>query len=131
MQIIGFSDKATWLIPGSEGKWVTSTTAASSTRPSALRAELSARPDEPANAFNAIKTLEPKPDNIYLLTDGLPTMGEVTPDAREEYNSERIDNRAIRQLPVGVPSIRCCSRWKATRRRRRPIGSSRFARAAR
>ena len=30
-------------------------------------------------AFNAIKTLEPKPDNIYLLTDGLPTMGEVIP----------------------------------------------------
>ena len=68
VQVIGFSDKATWLIPGSEGKWVTVNDGSELDAPlEALRGY----PQGPTSlhaAFNAIKTLEPKPDNIYLLT---------------------------------------------------------------
>jgi len=56
-------------------------------------------------AFNAARALEPKPDNIYLLVDGLPTMGEIIPTRPGVTGRERIDhfNRATRQLPIGVP----------------------------
>jgi len=57
-----------------------------------------------ANDFSA-RALEPKPDNIYLLVDGLPTMGEVVPTKSGVTGRERLDhfNRAVRNLPVGVP----------------------------
>jgi hypothetical protein len=106
VQIIGFSDKATWLIPGTEGKWVTFTDGSELDPPlAALRASHPQGPSSLHAAFNAIKTLEPKPDNIYLLTDGLPTMGEVMPTRPGVRADERLDifNRAVRQLPVGVP----------------------------
>jgi hypothetical protein len=106
VQIIGFSDKATWLIPGTEGKWVAFTDGSELDPPlAALRASHPQGPSSLHAAFNAIKTLEPKPDNIYLLTDGLPTMGEVMPTRPGVRADERLDifNRAVRQLPVGVP----------------------------
>jgi len=106
VQIIGFTDKAAWLIPGSEGKWVTVNDGTELDAPvKALRASYPQGPTSLAAAFNALKMLEPKPDNVYLLTDGLPTMGEVTPTRPGVKASERLDHfqRAIRLLPVGVP----------------------------
>ena len=106
VQVIGFSDKATWLIPGTEGQWVTINDGTELDTPvEALRASYPQGPTSLHAAFNAIKTLEPKPDNIYLLTDGLPTMGDVTPTRAGVRAEERLDHfeRAIRQLPVGVP----------------------------
>jgi hypothetical protein len=106
VQVIGFTDKATWLIPGTEGQWVTVNDGSELDAPvDALRASYPQGPTSLHAAFNAIKMLEPKPDNIYLLVDGLPTMGDVTPTRPGVKASERLDhfNRAIRQLPVGVP----------------------------
>ena len=48
VQIIGFAEKATWLIPDSEGKWVTVNDGSELDAPAALRASHPARPDEPA-----------------------------------------------------------------------------------
>ncbi len=80
VQVIGFSDKVTWLIPDSEGEWVTVADGRELDAPvEALRASYPQGPTSLAAAFNAIKVLNPKPDNIYLLTDGLPTMGDVMP----------------------------------------------------
>ncbi len=106
VQVIGFSDTATWLIPGTEGQWVTVTDGSELDVPlEALRASHPQGPTSLHAAFNAIKMLEPKPDNIYLLVDGLPTMGDVTPTRPGVRAEERLDhfNRAVRQLPVGVP----------------------------
>jgi hypothetical protein len=106
VQVIGFNDKATWLIPGTEGKWVTVADGSELDAPvEALRATHPQGPTSLHAAFNAIKMLDPKPDNIYLLTDGLPTMGEILPTRPGVRAEERLDhfNRAIRQLPVGVP----------------------------
>jgi hypothetical protein len=106
VQVIGFSDKAAWLIPGTEGQWVTIEDGSEFDAPlETLRASHPQGPTSLHAAFNAIKTLEPKPDNIYLLTDGLPTMGDVTPTRPGVRADERMDHfeRAIRQLPVGVP----------------------------
>jgi hypothetical protein len=106
VQVIGFNDKATWLIPGTEGQWVTVNDGSELDAPvDALRASYPQGPTSLHVAFNALKMLEPKPDNIYLLTDGLPTMGDVTPTRPGVRAEERLDHfeRAIRQLPVGVP----------------------------
>ena len=89
VQIIGFSDKATWLIPGSEGQWVTITDGTELDAPvDALRASHPQGGTSLHAAFNALKTLDPKPDNIYLLVDGLPTMGDVMP-TRPGVNAAR------------------------------------------
>lgn len=57
------------------------------------------------NAFAAIKALTPRPDNILLLTDGLPTMGKrksgkstVSGEERRNYFSDALD-----QLPLSLP----------------------------
>jgi hypothetical protein len=106
VQVIGFNDKVTWLIPGTESKWVTVNDGTELDAPvAALRATYPKGPTSLHAAFNAIKTLEPKPDNIFLLTDGLPTMGEILPTRPGVSAKDRLDHfdRAIRQLPVGVP----------------------------
>jgi hypothetical protein len=106
VQIIGFSDKATWLLPDSEGKWVTMNNGGE--LDAALTTLRASHPQGGTSlhaGFNALKLLEPKPDNIFLLVDGLPTMGDVMPTRPGVNAADRLDhfNRAIRQLPVGVP----------------------------
>src|SRR5688572_7473914 len=106
VQIIGFSDKATWLIPDTEGQWVTLNDGSELDAPiAALRASHPQGGTSLHAGFNALKTLDPKPDNIYLLVDGLPTMGDVMPTRPGVNAADRLDHfrRAVRQLPVGVP----------------------------
>jgi hypothetical protein len=57
------------------------------------------------SAFSVIATLNPRPDNVYLLVDGLPTHGASPPKRPTVSGKERLQNftRAIRNLPRGVP----------------------------
>jgi hypothetical protein len=106
IQIFGFSDKAASLLPGSNGNWVTVTSGDEiDSAVSALRAMHPQGPTSLHAAYAAARALEPKPDNIYLLVDGLPTMGEIVPTRAGVTSRERLDhfNRSRRQLPVGVP----------------------------
>jgi hypothetical protein len=106
VQIIGFNETATWLIPGSEGKWVTITDGSELDAPvDTLRASYPQGGTSLHAAFNALKGLDPKPDNLYLLVDGLPTMGDVMPTRQGVTARERLDHfqRAARQAPIGVP----------------------------
>jgi hypothetical protein len=105
-QIIGFSDTAKSLTPGTDGQWLTVTDG--SELETAVRNLRAMHPQGPTSlhaAFGAARALEPKPDNIFLLVDGLPTMGEIVPTRAGVTGKERHDhfNRAARQLPVGVP----------------------------
>ncbi len=57
------------------------------------------------HAFAAISELNPRPDNIMLLTDGLPTVGKnpartTTISARQR---SKLFNRAVEQVPPGIP----------------------------
>jgi hypothetical protein len=56
-------------------------------------------------AFSVVATLNPRPDNVYLLVDGLPTHGATPPKKPLVSGKERLQNftRAIRNLPLGVP----------------------------
>jgi hypothetical protein len=105
VQIIGFSDKAASVMPGTQG-WVTVTDGSELTAAvNQLRGMYPKGPTSLHAAFAAARSLEPKADNIYLLVDGLPTMGEIVPTRAGVTGRERVEhfNRAMRQLPVGVP----------------------------
>ena len=57
------------------------------------------------NAFKSIDELTPPPDNIYLLTDGLPTQGESGPFNSKISAKERkkLFDKALKKLPLNVP----------------------------
>lgn len=105
-QLIAFNGEAWSLIEGTDGQWLTATDGALLERAvEVLRATTPGGPTSLHAAFSAARALEPKPDNIYLITDGLPTMGSVLPSRAGVTGRERLDhfNRAARELPVRVP----------------------------
>jgi hypothetical protein len=57
------------------------------------------------NAILALLDLSPLPDNIFLITDGLPTQGAAAPRSNKVDGRERMRlfERAISQLPRSIP----------------------------
>ncbi len=57
------------------------------------------------NGFAAAARVQPAPDNIFLLTDGLPTMGAKKPWRKRVTGAKRLRlfEEAIRLLPARVP----------------------------
>ena len=57
------------------------------------------------HAFDGIKNLKPRPDNIILLTDGLPTMARSKPGGNKVSGKKRLSyfRQALKQLPEEVP----------------------------
>jgi hypothetical protein len=74
----------------------------------AVQALRNMAPSGPSSLFagiEATRRLDPQPDNVYLLVDGLPTMGEIRPNREGVTSRERADHfyRALRNLPFGSP----------------------------
>jgi hypothetical protein len=106
-QIMTFTDHAESLVPGTEGQWLTATDGRQ-LESAVQRIRNEVVPGGPTSlhaAFRAARQLEPKPDNIYLLVDGLPTMGEIIPTRAGVTGRERRGHfdRAMRELPINVP----------------------------
>jgi hypothetical protein len=59
------------------------------------------------NAINAMGAMKPAPDNIFLLTDSLPTMGSSKPWRKRVTSKKRLSlfNEAIRELPRAPVNI--------------------------
>ena len=57
------------------------------------------------NAFQVINQLSPRPDNLFLITDGLPTQGDKPPKRAtiSGRDRERLFNRALEVLPNSLP----------------------------
>jgi hypothetical protein len=57
------------------------------------------------NAFEAAAKMSPAPDNLFLLTDGLPTMGKDKPwGSRVSADKRRsLFRDAVKRLPAGLP----------------------------
>ncbi len=55
--------------------------------------------------FQSINLMSPRPDNVYLITDGLPTQGINKPKSNTVSGSERFKlfERAVELIPKGVP----------------------------
>ena len=57
------------------------------------------------NAFSVIRKLNKKPDNIILITDGLPTLGKEKSNLTKVSPLQRIllFQQAIKKIPKGIP----------------------------
>jgi hypothetical protein len=105
-QIYAFNDKAWSLVEGSDGRWLSVTDGSQLEEAvQALRRTAPSGPTSLHAAFASLRPLNPPPDNIYLLVDGLPTVGEIIPVRQGVTGRERMGhfNRAVRDLPFNVP----------------------------
>lgn len=101
-QIVVFNTAATPTLKGSEGKWLE--TSDSSAVDEAIKGLMDTVPQGGTsliNAFAIINSFADKPDNIFLITDGLPTQGATPPRKNTVTARERSDlfNAAVRTLP--------------------------------
>ncbi len=106
-QIYGFNEKAWSLIEGTDGRWLSVRSDANQLQQAVdeLKAMTPKGGTSLGAAFEALNKLQPRPDNIFLLVDGLPTLGLVPSNRRGVTGRERLRHfqRAVRALPRGVP----------------------------
>ena len=105
-QVYVFDVSARPLVAGSRGRWLDAADrTALDAAVDALRELAPGGGTSLHNAFAAIAELEPPPDNLILVTDGLPTQGERAPRRSTVSPKERLElfERALARLPRGVP----------------------------
>jgi hypothetical protein len=105
-QVIGFNAKAKVVQASTQGTWL------SGNDPRAINGVLNAaRAITPGdgtslmNAFIAVRTLTPEPDQIILITDGLPTQGTV-PASRKFISGrdrEKLFDEALKIMDRALP----------------------------
>ena len=105
-QVYLFNTDATAALPDTMGQWLSvSDQEQLESVVDATRNALPSGGTSLANVFSRIEALTPAPDNIYLITDGLPTQGK-TPAMGGTVNGRsrlRHFTEAVRSLPRGVP----------------------------
>ena len=104
-QIMIFNETSQPLLAGSSG-WLESGNGRSLNR--AMTALKKIIPEKGTNlqrVFAAAKKMQPKPDNIFLITDGLPTQAASSSSKRKVSGEQRLEYflKAIETLPTGVP----------------------------
>ena len=105
-QVLTFNTEAKAVLADSEGKWLEVADIGKLEAISAtLREQIPAGGTSLHNAFAALSALPTPPDNIFLLTDGLPTQGSSPPRGSKISGNERLKlfREAVRKLPSGVP----------------------------
>ncbi len=105
-QIYMFNNTVEPVIKGSRGTWLRADDATQLDE--AVRVLRSTVPRNGTNmhgVFAAARELEPRPDNIILLVDGLPTMDDVSTSRQTVTGRQRVRmfSNASRELPGGVP----------------------------
>ena len=105
-QIYMFNNEAVPVIKGSDGVWLKADD--STQLDEAIRVLRRTPPENGTNmldAYAVAASLSPRPDNIILLADGLPTMDEPTSNRATVSPRERFNMhfRAVRELPSGIP----------------------------
>jgi len=105
-QIIVFNETARMLLPGTSGRWLrTSDGAKLNDAINRLYKLVPEKSTSLANAFEALRKMRPAPDNVFLITDGLPTMGTGKPWFKKVSGEKRVDlfNDALKLLPDKIP----------------------------
>ncbi|MHC4415628.1 MAG: VWA domain-containing protein [Planctomycetota bacterium] len=105
-QVYGFNERAFALVEGTEGRWLDAGNPDDLERAvQALRARIPEGPTSLHHAFSVISRLPAPPDNILLLTDGLPTMGERKPRGYKVSGRKRLQlfRSAAAALPGNIP----------------------------
>jgi len=106
-QIYAFNTRTWATQAGSDGKWLkTSDPNALTEALSGLRKAVPADGTSIENAFIAMNALNPRPDNVIMVTDGLPTQGASPPLMRKTIDGDarlKLFERAFAKYPRGVP----------------------------
>lgn len=105
-QVITFNTTAKAALPETEGKWLeVADSKQVASVGNALRKIVPTGGTSLENAFLALNKLSPAPDNIFLITDGLPTQGTSAPRGSKVSGQERqkLFAQAVRQLPARTP----------------------------
>ncbi len=105
-QVIAFNTEAWVLVEPDEGQWLTATDGSEIARVLAALNEIV--PNEGTNLYAALDMINQfaeRPDNVYLLVDGLPTRGATVPRRESVTGRERLEhfNLATRVAPRSVP----------------------------
>lgn len=104
-QIYTFNAETRSILEGTEGQWLEVADEAQLDRAiDALDRVIPVNGTNLATLFNAVANLSPPPDNIYLITDGLPTLGGRSDGGNiSGRERERLFEQAVRELPKGIP----------------------------
>ena len=105
-QIIAFNTEAQPILPGTSGKWLEVADAPQlKAATEALRERLPSGGTNLHGAFDAVGKLPGGPDNIFLITDGLPTQSYEPPRRTTISGRDRLNlfRKAVQRLPSGVP----------------------------
>jgi hypothetical protein len=105
-QVITFNTTAEAALPKTNGKWLeVADQAQLEDVTNAIRKIVPNGGTSLIKAFNALQAFSPSPDNIFLVTDGLPTQGLNPPRGNKVSGQARLKlyREAVRQLPSGVP----------------------------
>jgi hypothetical protein len=118
-QLVVFNSEAWFPVPSAgDDRWLTATDGSElQTVVDALRRIVPGQCHDPTKkdrscgatslhaAFDALNQMLPRPDNVYLLVDGLPTMGENYPSRPGANGRDRWDHfeRAQREVSGNVP----------------------------
>jgi hypothetical protein len=105
-QLYVFNDQAGAVVPETAGKWLDLRNKVDQDKVvEALRAIVPAQGTNLEKAFIAAGQLRPRPDSIYLVTDGLPTLGSR--EARTEMiagkDRVKLFREALKSAPTDVP----------------------------
>jgi len=105
-QMYAFNTRARPVISGSDGKWLLASNRKDvDGAVNALRKVIPADGTSLYHALAVAGKLSPKPDNILLVTDGLPTQGRGKPGSTTVSAAERLQHfeAAARSLSSGIP----------------------------
>jgi hypothetical protein len=105
-QIYAFNTSARPVLPDTAGQWLDGSDR--EVLDGAVRQMNGVVPADGTSLYHALvvaSQLNPRPDNIILLTDGLPTVGKSPARASTVSARQRakLFNRAVEQLPSGIP----------------------------
>ena len=107
-QIYAFNETAGPLLKGTQGTWLEAGNVDQLNQSAdSLRDIAPEKGTSLLNAINAMGAMKPAPDNIFLLTDGLPTMGSSKPWRKRVSGKKRLSlfNEAIGKLPRAPVNI--------------------------
>ncbi len=105
-QIYSFNEASQALLSGTHSKWLSASSGNYLNQ--AIDKLKKTAPEKGTSlykAFVSLKSMRPPPDNVFLLTDGLPTQGKTKSNRGKVSGEKRLEyfQTALKQLSPGIP----------------------------
>jgi len=105
-QVYVFNNETRTMLAGTEGEWLDASDSLALERVMASAGKyVPSAGTSLSKAIGSISDFDSKPDNLFILTDGLPTLGESAPKKYMVTGKQRRNHfeAAISKLPRGIP----------------------------